>query len=47
MERYRRQGEREWLLTELEGMGAVAELSSIDCELPLSGVYEKVLEEDS
>ncbi|MBI4545812.1 MAG: Uma2 family endonuclease [Gemmatimonadetes bacterium] len=43
VERYLRQGPREWLLTEFRGLSETVELSSVGCTLPLSQVYEKVL----
>lgn len=43
VERYRRRGEREWLLTEVSGLGERIELDSIDGALALRDVYERVL----
>lgn len=43
VERYRRQGEREWLLTEFRGLEETVELASIGCEVALREVYEKVI----
>lgn len=43
VERYRRRGEREWLLTEVSGLGERVELHSIDGALALRDVYERVL----
>ena len=42
IEHYTRQPDNRWLLTAYEGLEAVAVLSSIDCELPLAEVYDKV-----
>jgi Uma2 family endonuclease len=42
VQRYRRQGERDWLLTEFRGLDEVVELSSIDCTLALKDVYDRV-----
>ena len=42
IERYRRQGEREWLLTEAVGLDEKIELTSIDCTLALRDVYDRV-----
>ena len=41
IERYRRQGEREWLLSEAIGLEESIELTSIDAVLRLRDVYEK------
>jgi Uma2 family endonuclease len=43
VERYRRHGERDWLLSEVEGLEAAVELDSIGCRLVLAEVYERVL----
>src|SRR5712691_2827001 len=42
VERFARQGNGQWLLTEVNGLGAVLALPSIGCELALSEVYRKV-----
>jgi Uma2 family endonuclease len=42
-ERYRRQGDREWLLTEVVGLDESVELTSVGCRLALVDVYERVL----
>ena len=42
VERYRRQGDGEWLLSDFRGMEAVVELASIQCSLVLAEVYAKV-----
>ena len=44
VELYRRQSEREWVLTEAVGMGEGIEFASIGCVLPLRDVYERVFE---
>jgi Uma2 family endonuclease len=38
VERYRRQGEHDWLLTEFNGLDQSVELTSIDFQLQLRGV---------
>jgi Uma2 family endonuclease len=43
VERYRRHGEREWLLSEVDGLEATVGLDSIGCRLVLAEVYERVL----
>jgi Uma2 family endonuclease len=40
---YRRRSEREWLLTEVEGLEESVELASAGCRLELRDVYERVL----
>ena len=42
IERYLRQANNEWLLTEVAGLDATLELPSIQCTLALVDVYEKV-----
>jgi Uma2 family endonuclease len=42
IERYLRQPNDEWLLTDAAGLDAVIELPSIQCTLALADVYEKV-----
>jgi Uma2 family endonuclease len=42
VEGYRRQGEREWLLTEAVGLEESVELPSVRCVLSLAEVYERV-----
>ena len=42
VERYLRQPNNEWLLSEFAGMDAVLELPSIRCRLALADMYEKV-----
>jgi Uma2 family endonuclease len=43
VERYRRYGERQWMLSEALEMGDVVELDSIGCTLALKDIYENVL----
>jgi len=43
VQRYRRQGEREWLLTEFRGFDEAIELISIDCTLGARDIYRGVL----
>ena len=43
VERYRRQGEREWLLTEVVGLDESVELASVGCRLGMGDVYERVV----
>ena len=42
IDRYVRQPDGRWLLTAYRGLGAVTMIEAIDCELPLTEVYEKV-----
>jgi len=42
VERFLRQPNNEWVLTDAEGLEASVELSSIDCVLALADVYRKV-----
>ncbi len=42
IDQYVRQTDGRWLLTAYRGLGAVARISAIDCELPLAEVYDKV-----
>ncbi len=42
IERYRRRGEREWLLTEFRGLEGVIELDSVGCSLEAAEVFERV-----
>jgi Uma2 family endonuclease len=42
VERFRRQGEHEWLFWETSSLQQTVELPSIECELPLSEIYDKV-----
>ncbi len=42
VEIFRRQPDDTWRLTTYEGLDQVAELESIDCRIPLSGIYAKV-----
>jgi hypothetical protein len=43
VERYRREGDREWRLTELRGLNEEVELASVASTLGLRDVYHKVL----
>lgn len=43
VERYRRQGEREWVLTEAIGLEESMELASVGCVLALGDVYDGAL----
>ncbi|MDG4594949.1 MAG: Uma2 family endonuclease [Candidatus Contendobacter sp.] len=48
VESYRRQPDHQWLLTECNGLNGTLRLQSIDCDLALAEVYDKVeLSEDS
>jgi Uma2 family endonuclease len=38
------QDDHHWLMSELEGIGAVLDLPTIQCRLPLAEIYDKVLE---
>ena len=42
IERYRRHGEREWMLTEVVGLEDDVDLASIGCRLDLRDVYDRV-----
>jgi Uma2 family endonuclease len=42
VEVYRRQPTGDWLLSESLGFNAVCRLESLDCQVPLADVYEKV-----
>jgi Uma2 family endonuclease len=42
VERYERQGDRQWLLTVTTGLDGVLSLGSIECELALAEIYRKV-----
>jgi Uma2 family endonuclease len=42
IERYRRQAEREWMLTESIGLEPDVELASIGCVLPQRDIYDRV-----
>ncbi len=41
LEHYRRQ-ERQWIFTDFEKHDEILPLSSIECELPLQNIYERV-----
>ncbi|MFZ1640136.1 MAG: Uma2 family endonuclease [Candidatus Contendobacter sp.] len=48
VESYRRQPDHQWLLTECNGLDGTLRLQSIDCDLALAEVYDKVeVSEDS
>ena len=42
VESYRRQPDQQWLLTECSGLDGTLRLHSIDCELALAEIYDKV-----
>lgn len=42
VESYRRQPDHHWLLTECSGLDGALRLESIDCELALAEIYDKV-----
>ncbi len=42
VESYRRQASQEWLLTECSALDGTLRLSSIDCDLALAEIYDKV-----
>lgn len=42
IESYRRQPDQQWLLTESTGLESTFRLESIDCELALAEVYDKI-----
>lgn len=42
VERYVRQPNGDWTLTDFHGLDAVVRLPSLDCDLPLAEVYDKV-----
>ena len=42
VERYVRQPNGDWLFTDFHGLEAVVRLPSLDCDLPLAEVYDKV-----
>ena len=42
IESYRRQADQQWLLTECSELDGVLRLPSIDCDLALTEIYEKV-----
>ena len=43
IEQYRRQGEREWALTEAIGLDEHVQLASVPCALTLREVYDRAL----
>jgi Uma2 family endonuclease len=42
IEIYRKRSENEWVLSESAGLESTCRFESIDCELPLSGIYDRV-----
>jgi Uma2 family endonuclease len=42
VEVFRRQEDGHWVLTEYFGLDSVCRLESIDCAIPLAGIYERV-----
>ncbi len=42
VEVHRRQANGQWLLLDFVGMDAVCELTSVDCRIPLAGIFDKV-----
>src|SRR5207244_7157990 len=42
IERFHRQGEVGWLMTQVTGLDKVVRFEAIACELPLAQIYEKV-----
>jgi hypothetical protein len=42
IERFTREGEERWVLTNVRGLEAVVSLDVIEAELPLAEVYDKV-----
>lgn len=47
VERYLRNANDEWVLTDARGIDAVLDLPSIDCKLALADVYDKVVFEET
>jgi Uma2 family endonuclease len=43
VEHWRRQGDGQWLVEEVEDLGRTIELASIQCRLPLAAIYQRVL----
>jgi len=43
IERFLRQGEVGWLMTQVTGLDQVVRFESIECELPLAEIYEKII----
>lgn len=41
---YQRQGERSWLMTEIDDPTATLELTGLDCRLAVAEIYDKVFE---
>ncbi|MDR3637375.1 MAG: Uma2 family endonuclease [Isosphaeraceae bacterium] len=46
VERYTRQGEEDWLLTELSRLDDVLRLDSIGCQVPPREIYERVFSDE-
>lgn len=44
VQRYRRQGDRDWLLTDFQRPSEMVELTSVACSLTVADIYEGVLE---
>ena len=42
VEIYRKRSENEWVLSESAGLESTCRFDSVDCELPLSGIYDRV-----
>jgi Uma2 family endonuclease len=42
IEIYRRQTGGDWVLSELDGLGATCRFDSVGCEIPLSDIYKHV-----
>jgi Uma2 family endonuclease len=42
IERFRRQPNNQWILNESVGMDAALSLESIDCQIPMAEIYDKV-----
>lgn len=43
IEHWRRQGDGQWLVEDIEDLGRTIELASIHCRLPLETIYQRVL----
>jgi Uma2 family endonuclease len=43
VETFLRQAEGQWVLSESVGAGAVCHFSSLDCQIPLADIYDKVI----
>jgi Uma2 family endonuclease len=42
VEIYRKRPANEWVLTDVAGLDAWCRFESVDCELPLAGIYDQV-----